>query len=116
MAQERLSMRKIKELLRLKYTAELSHRQVAASLGIGKSVVAEYWRVAQSQGLTWLEVSAMTEETLSAKLSSSTPPSPSGKPLPDFERMHEELRAHKHLTLTLLWQEYKEAHPEGYQS
>jgi transposase len=116
MAQERLSMRKIKDVLRLKYTAELSHRQVAASLGIGKSVVANYWRAACAQGLTWETVSAMTEEDLSAKLVDGSAPNPSGKPLPDFEYIHQELRAHKHLTLTLLWREYKEAHPDGYQS
>ena len=34
---------------------------------------------------------------------------------PDFPRIHQELRSHRHLTLALLWQEYKETHPGGYQ-
>jgi transposase len=47
-------------------------------------------------------------------------PSVSGKkpratPVPDFAWMHEELQRHKHVTLQLLWQEYKQANPEGYQ-
>src|SRR4030095_865434 len=35
--------------------------------------------------------------------------------LPDFAAVHDELRRHKHVTLQLLWQEYKEANPDGYQ-
>jgi hypothetical protein len=41
----------------------------------------------------------------------------SAKPLPDFEYIYQELKAHKkfNLTLDLLWREYKESHPDGYQ-
>jgi transposase len=35
--------------------------------------------------------------------------------LPDFRAIHQELRSHRQLTLSLLWQEYKGNHPEGYQ-
>jgi transposase len=35
--------------------------------------------------------------------------------MPDFETIRAELLRHKHLTLELLWQEYKQAYPEGYQ-
>ena len=36
-------------------------------------------------------------------------------PLPDFATMRAELLRHKHLTLELLWQEYKRTYPDGYQ-
>ncbi len=35
--------------------------------------------------------------------------------IPDFAEVHQELKSRKHVTLNLLWQEYKERHPEGYQ-
>ena len=39
MSQKRLSMRKIRELLRLKYDLGRSHREIARSLGIAASTV-----------------------------------------------------------------------------
>ena len=63
-------------------------------------------------------VHTISEEALEQKL---FPPSSSGEPpakaLPDFEYIYRELKAHRkfNLTLDLLWQEYKEQHPEGYQ-
>ena len=40
MATERLSMRKIREMLRLKWVAQRSHREVARSLGVSPGAVA----------------------------------------------------------------------------
>lgn len=119
MAKERLSMRKIKEALRLKYDGRLSNRQIAVSCGVGRTTVADYLRRASVAGwLTWAEVAPLTETALEEKLfpSGNSPP-PSAKPLPDFARIHDELRTHKNvnLTLDLLWQEYKQLHPDGYQ-
>jgi transposase len=34
--------------------------------------------------------------------------------VPDFVAMRRELQTHKHLTLQLLWQEYRQQQPEGY--
>jgi len=53
MAGERLSMRKIKEVLRHKFDNHLSVRQIAESCGIGKSTVQEYFDRAQKANLTW---------------------------------------------------------------
>jgi transposase len=36
------------------------------------------------------------------------------KPQPDFAQLHEELQRHPHLTLQLAWEEYRQAHPDGY--
>ena len=118
MANRRLSMRKIKEVLRLSYHGELSARQVAHSLNISRSAVKEYQERAKKAGLIWPLPDTLSEQELERKL--FPPPltvEPPAKPLPDFDYIYQELKTHKkfNLTLDLLWREYKEQHPEGYQ-
>ena len=110
-------MRRIKEVLRLKYVHELSERQIARSCGIGKTTVAEYLMRARAAGLGWplpveLDDASIEARLFPVNLSKAVRGQP---PMPDFEQMHRELQSHKHLTLQLVWQEYKEAHPDGYQ-
>jgi transposase len=118
MANTRLSMRKIKEVLRLTHDGGLSERQVARSLNLSRSTVKDYRARAQRAGLGWPLPETLSEEALEQKL---FPPASSveapAKALPDFEYIYRELKAHRkfNLTLDLLWQEYKEQHPEGYQ-
>ena len=64
MAQERLTMRKIAEVLRLKWECGLSNRAVARSCSISHSTVAEYLRRAQEAGLSWPLPTDMGEDTL----------------------------------------------------
>ena len=119
MAQERLSMRKINEVLRLKYDCGLSHRQIAASCQMAQSTVTLYLQRAKSAGLTWPLAEDLTEEAIEAKLfpqAVATRFRPQERPPPDFARVHEELRTHQkvNLTLDLLWREYKDQYPNGY--
>ena len=118
MANTRLSMRKIKEVLRLSYHGGLSARQVALSLNISRSTVKEYQERAEKAGLAWPLPETLSDQELEQKL--FPPPltiEAPAKALPDFEYIYQELKTHKkfNLTLDLLWQEYKEQHPEGYQ-
>ncbi len=53
MPKERLSMRKIKEVLRLRWGCGLSQRQIAESCSIARSTVGEYVLRAQAAGLEW---------------------------------------------------------------
>jgi DNA-directed RNA polymerase specialized sigma24 family protein len=53
MATERLSMRKIREMLRLKWVAQRSHREVARSLGVSAGAVASAVSRARALGLAW---------------------------------------------------------------
>ena len=53
MAQRRLSMRKIKEILRLKYEAKLTNRQIAQSCKLARSTIATYLERAEKAGLRW---------------------------------------------------------------
>ena len=102
-------MRKIKDVLRLKLEAHLSHERIAAVLGISKGVVAKYVTLASTAGLDWSQVQALDEAALHSRLA-GTPQRASAFVRPDFARMHQELRR-KGMTLMLLWQEHVSQHP-----
>ncbi len=108
-------MRKIREVLRLKFDGGLGDRQIARSVGIARSSVGEYVRRFQAAGLVWPVSSALTDTELEACLFPVVPQATGQRrPLPDWPMVHQELR-HKGVTLLLLWQEYKAAAPEGLQ-
>jgi transposase len=114
MAQERLTMRKIAEVLRLKWDCGLSNRAIARSCSISHSTVAEYLRRAHEAGLSWPLPPDLGEDTLLERLFPQTSPSGSRViPCPDWSVVHTELRKQS-VTLRLLWVEYREAHPDGY--
>lgn len=114
MPAKRLSMRKIKEVLRLKSTG-LSNRKIAQACSISRPTVADYIRRAQAAKLEW----PLSKEFSDAAIEQLLFPSPATcstiqRPLPDWHLIKTELRR-KGVTLELLWQEYKEANPNGYQ-
>ncbi len=74
MPQQRLDIRMIKDILRLKYSAALSHEAIARSLGISKGVVAKYLGLAGAAGLDWAAVAELDEAGLSAGCSGAAPP------------------------------------------
>ena len=114
MAQERLTMRKIAEVLRLKWECGLSNRTVARSCSISHSTVAQYLRHAHEAGLSWPLPAGMGEDTLYELLfPKASQPGKRVIPCPDWSLVHTELRK-KAVTLRLLWIEYREAHPDGY--
>lgn len=61
-------MRKIKDVLRLKLDAKLSHQQIANALGLSKGVVTKYAGLAAAAGLDWLTVQSMDEAALERRL------------------------------------------------
>jgi len=110
-------MRKVKEVLRLRFELGLSQRQIARSCGMGLSTVHEYLERAARAGISWPLEEGLGEVDLEAKLFGNqvaVAPKVRGRPEPDWKAMHEQLQQHRHLTLQLLWQEYRQAHPEGY--
>ena len=118
MANRRLPMRKIKEVLRLKYDCRLSAREIARSCNVARSTVADYLMKAQAAGLSWPEAAALTDTQIEERLFPTKPvPSSVKRPEPDYEHIYNELRAYRKFNLTLiqLWLEYKEEHPDGYQ-
>lgn len=111
MPQQRMSLRMIKDVIRLKWHAQLSHEQIATTLKISKGVVAKYVALASAAGLDWQTVQDWSEKRLGSVL---LPRSATAQPFvePDWARIHRELDR-KGMTLMLLWQEYVAAHPEG---
>jgi len=110
--QERLPVRKIREVLRLKAEG-FSDRQIAAAIGSARSTVQECIRRARDAGVTWPLAPTMDEAALHAKMYRRVVPL-SRTPRPDFAYLHAELRR-RGVTRLLLWEEYKSAHPEGWQ-
>jgi len=107
-------MRKILEVLRLAHAGGWSVRQIAASVGAPHSTVGDYLRRFQATGLSWPLPPGMDQAALEAQLFARTSSKAVVRPLPDWPTIHREL-AGKGVTLELLWQEYKRAHPDGYQ-
>jgi transposase len=108
-------MRKIREVLRLKWDKGLSNRQIAKACGIGRPTVAEYLRRAADAGLAWPLPTGLDEVALERQLFPPPPSLPAqARGVPDWSVVHQE-RRHKGVTLFLLWQEYRETRPEGYQ-
>ncbi|MGJ5843037.1 IS21 family transposase [Microvirgula aerodenitrificans] len=108
MPQQRMDIRMIKDILRLKYSAALSHEAIARSLGISKGVVAKYLGLAGVAGLDWATVAELDEAGLERRLLGRSM-AETRVVEADFARVHIELRR-KGVTLMLLWQEYRAAH------
>jgi len=114
MSQERLTMRKTREVLRLKWECGLTNRAIARSCSISHSTVGEYLRRAQEAGLSWPLPADLDEDRLFELLFPKSPAASTRViPCPDWSLIHTELRK-KNVTLRLLWVEYREAHPDGY--
>ena len=103
-------MRKIKDVLRLKLDAKLSHEQIAASLNLSKGLVAKYVGLAAAAGLDWSQVQASDEITLERRLLVAAQ-RVHAHVQPDYARVHHELRR-KGMTLMLLWEEYQAANAD----
>jgi len=114
MSQERLSMRKINEILRLKKECHLSNRAIARSCQISHSTVGEYLKRAEAAGISWPLPEELSEEQLERLLNTEEEATGGAqKPMPDWKEVQGELKK-RHVTLRLLWIEYREAYPDGY--
>jgi transposase len=111
-------MRKLREVMRLRYELHLGYQQIGRSCGIGVSTVCKYLQRAEAAAVTWPLPAGWDETRLEAALfPRSGLPAKQQRPdrsQPDFASMHEQLQQHRHLTLQLLWEEYRQANPEGY--
>lgn len=115
MAQERLSMRKIREVLRMRLAEKHSHRTIAASVHVSPATVGDYLARARAAGLGWPLDPALEDDALERRLFPPAGGESSVRTQPDWSEVHRELKRHRHLTLMLLWEEYKAATPDGFQ-
>lgn len=107
-------MRKIIETLRLHFEYRRTNREISRAIGASPTTVCDYLRRAKAAGLSYPLPSGMDERTLELRLFPVTVSTDVVRPEPDWTWVHCELRK-KSVTLELLWQEYKAAHPDGYQ-
>src|SRR3982751_5934202 len=128
MPTERLSMRRIREVLRLKYEARLSERALVAALGISKGAIGSYLSRARAAGLSWPLPEGLTDTELERRLVPGAPAAereggrfrgpraaetPASRSVPDWAEVERELRR-RGVTRALLWQEYRARHPDGF--
>lgn len=106
-------MRHVREILRMGLACGMNSRQIAQSLRVAHSTAQKYLKTARKIGLDWISVGLMGDEEL-ARLVSVRPVRNLTRPLPDFVQIHHDLKKPA-VTLMLLWQEYKEKNPDGYQ-
>ncbi len=104
-------MKKIIEVLRLKFGVGLSHEKISRACGISKGAVSNYVSLAQARGLGWPLPSGMDEAQLDALLFPSVPQASSRWVEPDYFAIHQQLKG-PGVTLQLLWSEYATAHED----
>ena len=109
-------MRKIHEILRLHFEQKLGQRQIARSANVSQSTVHDYLARMNAAGLRWPLDQEWDEDRLEQAL---FPPGQAAAkaPLrvqPDFVHVRQQLEQHRDLTVELLWEEYREQHPDGY--
>ena len=114
MAASRLPMRKLRDVLRLKYETKRPQRAIAQACGIGLGTVTGYLQRATAAGLTWPLPADLDDTALEARI--FTRPalvSATDRVVPEWSQLHQELKR-PGVTLALLWEEYRAAHPHGY--
>ncbi len=109
-----LSMRKVREILRLALSCGMGQREISRCCSVSPSTVGNYLFIAQEKNLSYAEISRMSDEQLRLVFQCKKQGQKS-RPQPNWEEIHRELKK-KGVTLQLLWQEYKQAHPDGWQS
>ena len=103
MPAESISMRKLKEILRLKYEAKLSHRQIGSSLSVSPGTVSTYINRAKLMGIEEWPLPIQWDEVKLNRHFHQTKIQPrTAIPLPNWSVFHPQLKK-KGVTKQLLW-------------
>ena len=115
MPAERVSMRQIGEILRLLSAGDVPVREIARRTGVAPSTVRETSKRLRATGLSWPLPEGLSQADLEARLYRDAGKKQGHRrcPEPDWAAMHRELKR-KHVTLSILWDEYIERHPDGF--
>lgn len=113
MVRPRSDMRKIREVLRLTFALGLTRRQVADALHLAPSTVSDYVKRAEVAGVSWPLPEGLDTAVLESSLFRVPERPPGQHPLPDWNEVRRELTK-TGVTKWLLWEEYREQHPDGY--
>lgn len=119
MSTERIKMKKVRDLLRLKFSAKLKHREIGRALNISPATVSYYAQAAIEANLTWPIPEGMNDieltQTIEQYAKQLKAKKSDFKIKPDFTQVHREL-AGKHMTEMLIWEDYAKQHPERHYS
>lgn len=117
MTTKRITMQKIKDVLRLKHAGGLSLRQIERSLNLSIGVISKYSKRAKEKDIGWPLPDGMSDQQLLAILQPGrkSPKDALIVAMPNFDEMRDEL-SNKGMTRQLLWEEYVEASPGAYYS
>jgi transposase len=109
-----MSMRQMRQLLRLHHGG-VSAREIGRRLGVARSTIQDSLKRAAAAGLAWPLADDLTDETLERRLyaRAGAPTGQRRRVEPDWAALTRELKR-PGVTMTILWEEYREAHPEGY--
>jgi transposase len=115
MPTQRLSMRRIKQLLMMRFGVGASTRTIGRELGIAPSTVREYLGRAAAAGIGWPLAADVTDESLMARLFVNAGVRAGARlhAEPDWSALVRELKR-PGVNLLVLWDEYRAIHPEGY--
>lgn len=112
MPNERISMRKIREVLRLHAECKLAGRAISRSLNVAPGTVYDYLNRAKLANLPWPLPESLDDDGLERLLFPPQGELPAERVTPDWSYVHQELRR-PGVTLVLLWEEYKARHGDG---
>jgi transposase len=107
-------MRRIREVLRYHFEAKMSQSQIAGAMKLARSTVWDYLRRAVEAGVDWHHAQTLDDAGLERLLFSRPTECATQRPQPDWAVVHHELQTRREVTLQLLWEEYRQQHPDGY--
>jgi transposase len=115
MPAERISMRQVREILRLMAAGDVPVREIARRTGVAPSTVRATLKRIAASNLAWPLPEGLTDTELEARLYGNAGKKQGHRrcPEPDWPALHRELKR-KHVTLSILWDEYIEQHPDGF--
>ena len=108
-------MRRTNEVLRLHFELGLGQREIARACSISQGAVHNYLKKVAAAGITWPLPEGWDEKRIEKALfGERRPVNRSRSSLPGLSRLHSQIASHRHLTLQLAWEEYRQTHPQGY--
>ncbi len=115
MPAERVCMRRVREILRLRFAANVAVREIARRVGTAPSTVRATVDRFQAAALAWPLPDQVSDSELEAALygKAGTKQGHRRHAEPDWAMIHRELKR-KHVTLSILWEEHVAQHPDGY--
>ena len=110
MSDSRNSMRKLQEILWLRFDNHLSIRKISGSVRVSSGTVSNYIRTFEGSSLSWPLAEGFSETKLVQALFPDAPtPTRKGLIDPDWAEVHQALKR-KGVTKQLLWEEYCQTH------